>query len=114
MEVGGVRDVEADGQQGTLIGKDQILIGPGVGGHLPKHQLPLRQLQPRLQSKTLQGAFDLLGTPAAIMHPLHIHRQKATKECLYASMCKSSQARSAVQEALAETKISIVVSALQV
>lgn len=70
MEVGGVRDVEADGQQGALVSKDQVLIRPSVGGHLPKHQLPLRHLQVRLQSKTLQGAFKLLGTPAPGMHSL--------------------------------------------
>ena len=57
-------DIEADGEQGALVGKDQVLVGPGVGGHLPKHQLPLRHLQAWLHGKTLQGALELLGTPA--------------------------------------------------
>ena len=93
VEVGGVRDAEADGQQGTLVSKDQVLISPGMGGHLPKHQLPLRHLQARLQSKTLQGALDLLRTPVPVTHPLCLHKQDTTEERMYACMCKSSQAR---------------------
>lgn len=105
VEVGGVWDAEADRQQGTLISKDQVLISPGVGGHLAKHQLPLRHLQARLQGKTLQGALELLRTPAPVMHPLCLHKHETTKQCLHATMCKSSQACRAVQDAHAQDKL---------
>ena len=95
VEVGGVWDVEADGEQGSLVGKDQVLVGPGMGGHLPKHQLPLRHLQARLHSKTLQGALELLGAPALIMHLcVCLHKEDTTNKrlCWPAQSCYAGKA----------------------
>ena len=38
-----------------------------MAGHLPEQQLGVRHCQPGLQSQPLQGALDLLWTPAIII-----------------------------------------------
>lgn len=89
VEVGGVRDVKADGEQGALVGKDQVLVGPGMGGHLPKHQLPLRHLQAWLHSKTLQGALELLGTPAPNHCTCWVYTRQTPQKRGYAGLRKA-------------------------
>lgn len=113
VEVGGVWDTEADGQQGTLVSKDQVLISPGMGGHLPKHQLLLRHLQARLQGKTLEGALELLGAPASVMHPLCLHKHKQQRSAFMPAPAQALKLAELYKTLMLKTK-SVVVSALQV